>query len=1290
MRDGRIVASCLLACAVLSCGAEGRYAVSRSAEGAFVAVDPRGREFRVHSIDQACVPWWLGEEEFKRRCGSVEKWAEDAFGRMKDMGFNLLGCGCDESLWHRGIPHTIDLRLALNWKINRSPERMMGGTLYFPNVFHPDFPAACERVAAEKCTPGDRDLFGYFLDNELNWPAGKRDTGMFDTCARAPSSSYERRALDAFLASRGLDSPDSATREVKLDFLRLVADRYFSVFTQAVRRHDPNHLVLGCRFAGLKGAHDVVWEVAGKYCDVVTFNCYPYADLDREAVYADFTHTRLLADEIRRKASFAKRPLLVTEMSFPSVDSGLPCLYGCGMRMRTQADRAKATRLMIETLLAEPCMIGYTYFMWWDEPIEGYQDSFPEDTNYGLNTIDMKPYKEMAAMLREVQTSQKRHSALVPKEGREKFFVPLEEFLEKAGLSLSGGVSPGVFPDVSPDDALSTKVGSPCIVDSIRYGGEDYGCLKASLTVRSFEEFWPRRGEVLAARKNPGSCDIDFSFDSPGGDAKGVMTFNVVSWPRERAFLVRVKSVRNTGAVPFFPTQVNLGIVAPFFAIDLDEAKEQLVGDAQRGAWHSCDGRWIGSVSASRTFANVMYRTSQSSFVTTGRVDHAGTVVLSPGGFEGSKLQPGEVAEYDDAWALYLYGSDGRGGWLERTDALPVFPRGTLRERLAARRKTVHEIDGRKVLRGSIDIEHRLLRPLDGDPAKARLDAAVAASVRRVDLADLGIKLDPPSYDRELECYSILSDGDHWKRNPPMMFADGRRLPLSRWPNGGWAEIAGFVNSGKYADKKLLKVPDSTYSEDMSRLPVFRYSGDRPERWTKAPLVLLRGFWCYDWTESFVTVKSIDPVKKSIELAQHTRFGIRPGNPSPRRWRAVNLLEELDEPGEYAVDWENSRIYILPPADFSPSTRLSVSKGAEPIFVAENLEDVEFTGLVFEEAAGKAVVMKNCRNVVFRNCTFRNLRREAVVIGDDCRDCSIVGCTIEDIGTVAVMIAGGDRRALVGGRNSIEGSTLRAWGGEVTTAAAGVYLEGVGNAIRGCVFADSPTLAIWNKGNQMLVERNVFTNLSSAVDDGGAYYQGRNPSARGNEMRGNLWVDVGGAMGQGTCAVYFDDGDCGSLVVDDVFLRCGFPGRANFGTVMSHGGYGHYVRGCRFVDCVRPFGSAPWDNERWREFVYSGRTQDSMTNEVKATKRPYVLAYPELYRWYDEAALDGSMRTNVAIDCTIEGSPTVRTTVVPGERKPGILCGNWVTNNVQVTRPVAWDDAVRAAERRMIARRAAY
>jgi hypothetical protein len=34
------------------------------------------------------------------------------------------------------------------------------------------------------------------------------------------------------------------------DLTRLVAEKYFSVCAAAIRKHDPNHMILGCRFAG--------------------------------------------------------------------------------------------------------------------------------------------------------------------------------------------------------------------------------------------------------------------------------------------------------------------------------------------------------------------------------------------------------------------------------------------------------------------------------------------------------------------------------------------------------------------------------------------------------------------------------------------------------------------------------------------------------------------------------------------------------------------------------------------------------------------------------------------------------------------------------------------------------------------------------------------------------------------------------------------------------------------------------------------------------------------------------
>ena len=64
----------------------------------------------------------------------------------------------------------------------------------------------------------------------------------------------------------------------------------------------------------------------------------------------------------------------------------------------------------------------------------------------------------------------------------------------------------------------------------------------------------------------------------------------------------------------------------------------------------------------------------------------------------------------------------------------------------------------------------------------------------------------------------------------------------------------------------------------------------------------LLGYWCFDWYEEAIQVKAIDVDKRQITLARPTVYGVKQGNPSPRRYRALNLLEELDQPGEFYLD----------------------------------------------------------------------------------------------------------------------------------------------------------------------------------------------------------------------------------------------------------------------------------------------------------------------------------------------------------------------------------------------------
>ena len=823
--------------------------------------------------------------------------------------------------------------------------------------------------------------------------------------------------------------------------------------------------------------------------------------------------------------------------------------------------------------------------------------------------------------------------------------IAVGDFLQKAGLDAANATAPEV-------PAIEVSVGSGRLIDRVVSAGEGYGGVEVSLALDGKSS---RALTVASVKRGSRSTDVTMSFE--GGEA----VFEVSCWPRENAFLLRLKSVKNAGAAPYSLDRVEFDAKSPFFAIDLDEANPDKRNRPQRASWCSEDGRWFGAVSTCAMLHEMRYAAPAAG------EQRRGLVALSP----KAEIGAGEVREFgeDEAWVLYMYGRDGRYGWRERTDDLPIYPEGNPRAMLAERREIFHEIGGRSVHRGSVAVARSLLRPVSDAAVRSRLDANVADKVLELDLSHFGIA-PKPAFAKELISYSSHDD-DQMARVPPLLFADGRPMRISRWPNRGWAEVDAIVAAGTYLRGAYCDSPQSEASR--TKLPVFRYSGERPERWLKAPQVVLHGFWGYDWTDSYARAGKIDVAAKTIELAHNLEFGLREGNPSKRRWRAMNLVEEIDEPGEYAVDQQAAKMYILPPE--GKVERYSISFDASrTLFRPDGISGVEFRDIVFEESAGMAVVMENCTNVVFRNCTFRNLLREAVVIGEGCRDCALLDCTIENIGVHAIVVRGGDGRTLERGDNAIEGCRISRAGFYPFVNVFAMELHGVGNAVRNCDICDIGSGAIEAHGNFLAVECNVISNVCYAIDDGGAYYQGRAPFLRGNELRRNLWVDIGSKMGQGSCAVYFDDGDGGNLVARDRFVRCGHPGRAGFGSVMSHGGYGNYVRGCEFIDCIRPFGSSPWDDRRWRNYLDGDDHVQGIAERVRPFDAFYVSVYPSLATWRDTVKL--ADRRNYAFDCAVSGSPLWRTTVVPGELKPGILCGNWQTNGVSIVNVRTWAESI--------------
>jgi len=363
---------------------------------------------------------------------SQEVWAQTEVDRLKSWNFNVLGAGCGTARQHAGLAHTIFLSLGTKFvgTANIVPRTTWTG---FPDVFDPRYAHMCDLVARKMCGPNRADpwLLGYFIDNELEWFGAKPTSkyGLPLTAWTHTGDSACKRALvdearniygvdivsfntdfgkkytsfDEMLADTVPGKPVGAGATRLLEtFIQATADRFFDTTTTAIQRYDPNHLVLGVRFAG--DAPDACWHAAGRTCKLVTVNIYPRVDLISKS-------SPQLVDRLTTAYALCKKPLVVTEWSFPALDAvdwrgtPLPCKGGAGMRVDTQEQKAACYSVMLKTLASTPYVIGSHYFMWADEPAAGISSTFPEDSNYGLVDDMDRPYAVLTSTATHVNNN---------------------------------------------------------------------------------------------------------------------------------------------------------------------------------------------------------------------------------------------------------------------------------------------------------------------------------------------------------------------------------------------------------------------------------------------------------------------------------------------------------------------------------------------------------------------------------------------------------------------------------------------------------------------------------------------------------------------------------------------------------------------------------------------------------------------------------------------------------------------------------------------------------------------
>jgi hypothetical protein len=343
-------------------------------------------------------------------------WADASLRRLKSWRFTTVGGWSDYETLMRSQEMTLGIMPVLS----------LGATAGAPwwDMWDEKITSRMEQVARDQIVKV-RDhprLIGYYSDNEMGW----WNAALFKmTLEHAPTSGQRQRLLkllretydddwEKLLADfepvevASFDELDRGGRlylrpgsygiRVMRRFMSLVADRYYQLAREIIRKHDSRALVLGDRYQSFY--YPEVARASSKYVDVASTNL--------NAHWNDGTFLRCYLDTLHKLTG---RPILVSEFYSSAREnrSGNKNSHGVFPLVATQRERAATARRTLEDVARLPYVVGADWFQFADEPTHGREDG--EDYNFGLVDIDDRPYEELTAAFANFDADATRRTA---------------------------------------------------------------------------------------------------------------------------------------------------------------------------------------------------------------------------------------------------------------------------------------------------------------------------------------------------------------------------------------------------------------------------------------------------------------------------------------------------------------------------------------------------------------------------------------------------------------------------------------------------------------------------------------------------------------------------------------------------------------------------------------------------------------------------------------------------------------------------------------------------------------
>lgn len=246
----------------------------------------------------------------------------------------------------------------------------------------PMFARYCDSLAQVRIAPysDERDLVGWFTDNEISFQDVQlqyfvRDLPVGDTC---------RTLALEWAAAHGLTEEDcknataALTTALKQEFVGYVGEAYYKAVYEAVKKHDPNHLVMGSRLHGRPRANMYLVKASHKYTDITSVNFYDKYQPN---------------DQIAMESWTLDHPCIVGEFYVKDIHAQTTEQSGAGWYVNSQRERGYWYQHVVLQLLRNKCYIGWQYFRYGDDP---------DGSNKGITSVSNIEYTEMTPWMQQV------------------------------------------------------------------------------------------------------------------------------------------------------------------------------------------------------------------------------------------------------------------------------------------------------------------------------------------------------------------------------------------------------------------------------------------------------------------------------------------------------------------------------------------------------------------------------------------------------------------------------------------------------------------------------------------------------------------------------------------------------------------------------------------------------------------------------------------------------------------------------------------------------------------------